>query len=108
MTAYEEAYNIFGVVYGIEDHADGKPAHQHFFHRDFLEGKAKQFRLWRGGSGFGQADKLDDAREQLIHCVRLDAVSKKAAAIEALAESNRVLDELSTYPLTLSTFKVKP
>ena len=61
---YIETYSTpAGYTFGIEDHADGLGEDQHFFHHDYLEGKAKRFRTWSNGCGIGNVDTLEEARK---------------------------------------------
>lgn len=95
MTSHIESFSILGTEWGIEDHEDGGPADRHFFHNKYLSGEAKRFRLWRGGSGFGQADTLQEARDQLTaYAVKLATEEKKRAEAK-LSDCRKVLADLN-------------
>lgn len=94
MTAYIESYRIRGTLWGIEDHEDGKPAKEHFFHAEFLAGRRKRFECWSGGGGFGQCDTLEEAQALLRGYLRQRTEEDRKKAIQTVSDCDDVLEAL--------------
>lgn len=84
-TAYLKTFNIAGTTWGIEDHGDGKPGEDHFFHHDYLAGRRKRFAIWRSGCGCGQFETLAQAEAGLRERVLADLMRRKNTALDEVA-----------------------
>lgn len=95
MVDYIETYRIptgtHTTLYGIEDYeAPG----DHFFPHEYAKGECKRFRLWRWGSGFGQAKTLKEARKRLYDYAVANLKADIARFEAELVGSSGALDML--------------
>ena len=67
MVTLIEKFEVLGVGrLGIEDY---ESLGYHFFPGEYKSGKCGRYRVWNGGSSFGTADTLEEAREGVLRYV---------------------------------------
>jgi hypothetical protein len=93
---YVETYKINGVEFGIEDHKDGAPADDHFFHDHFLKGRTKRFHCWRGGCGIGESHSLNEARLIIRDYALKRETEKRDVALDEARNCSAVVDTLGS------------
>lgn len=103
MVAHIEEFKILGRSFAIEDYEDGKPADQHFFFDD----RQKRYRLWTGGSGFGTANTLAEARQMVLDYARAHVAGQLASAQLIVDEATTVLLRLGMDTAHLFRFETK-
>ncbi len=104
---YIETYVVDEMIFGIEDHKDGRPDDEHFFHHQFTVGERQRFVVWRGGCSFGQFDSLDEARVAVRDRALLAAVQKVDDSLAAATQAATVVDALKVDDIfKLATFLV--
>lgn len=95
---YSETYIIGGRTYGIEDY---KMPGDHFF----PDHPHKRFRVWVGGNGFGQHDKINEARKAIYDYALSQTNTEYHAYQERMAQAQRTLQKLGDDPFNLGRFR---
>lgn len=87
MIAYIESFSLAGMKVSIEDYKDGKPKDDHFM----PEQATKRFRLWSGGSSFGQASSLQEARKAVYDYAQMKLIAERQRLDDRLEVVNDCL-----------------
>lgn len=105
MVAYIEQFETPQGTYGIEDHKDGRPVSEHFFHD--RKGR-KRFHCWENGRGIGEFDTLEEARRR-VHGYAIARLRNEVTAARArIAVLQKKLDKIKDDVFHLGRIAVDP